>query len=637
MPSDARQLPSFPAPAPDETVYSVFVRSVIRSGLLEEVILRVLTGQRFKYALNGSIPGYIASIAYHVPSGHLFQDPGYIVANHTCFPYFTFFAPASVRHELFKKTTEVDHISTIRLSLGLTRYPIPAQPPTHRYCPQCTAQQKQVYGFSFFQRQHQLPGVLVCAKHKSVLYHGCAICGTYPIRRHALIPGCCLCENYAPLPVVPAPENLEPLIWLARESEYLLKSNGTIHGTPRVAIKNAMLDKGMCKGGLVLPEKIADAIDERFGMEALQLLGINTWQGARPASWLRRLFDVKQRDLVGKPAVLMLLVLGSVFRSVKNFEELHEGTGTVSAPVAHAPVKLNERLPGVLQVLVEKDFKLQNVMDHFHASYGTLIRELRRLKATVPLSPKMHKKLGPILEQVRADLRAGKPKNAIMRQYGLCEETIILIELDQPDLNGVHRESARAATRDNHRRAVTKFIQENPGAVRCDIMTRLPGSYDFMARCDREWFLKQFPTRKKAAARQRTPRCDWEGFDRDKTEELERQTVEQCAANDCPVYLSKNALLKKLGIQSRYRMNVDKFPKLSEALSRHVETYDEFVVRRITWAIKQYVGTDMILSMNGLRRIARLPAHLIQEKKMLVAKMTIELDIPVDFNSCFAK
>lgn len=633
MSSNEQTFPSFPVPEKDETLYSLFARCKERSGFTEQVIFQGLTGQRHKNALMRAVPGYIPTLASRVPEGHPFKDPAYTLIKHTLFPYFTFFKPQRQRLELRDMVEASDETNPVRLALGLTKYPIPPVAPHLRYCPHCFEQQKTRVGFPFFKRQHQLPGVFVCAEHGTILCHGCKTCGTYPIGNNFFIPGRCNCQAHAPISVIDTPADIKPLIWLARESEYLLHSGGTSYKDARAVIKSAVISKGLASGSIVQYQKLAQEIETRFGSDVLNLLGIEIWQGQKPATWLRRLFDSTSDCAKNKAAFLLLFVIGALFDSVADFELCQDSGAPVTVPVQDPP----EKFLGLLQNLKEKNFKIMDVARHCGSEYMVLIRELRRLKAPVPLTSRMKKRLGRSLEQIRADLRSGVPKTEIMSKYILSEETVVLIELDQPDLIDAHYQSARTRTRDKHRRLIVEHLENNPDAGRSDILKNLPSSYDYVMRADKGWFLEQLPSRKMATViAPRKPKVDWVLLDSQKAEELELLVSKFREPTVKPIHLTKTGLLKSLSINSRYRANADSFPLLQAALARHIESYGEFVVRRICWAVLQYEKTGKIISMNTLRRIASLPAPLVMKHKQLVSQLAAEHGIELDSRSCFA-
>jgi len=502
-----------------------------------------------------------------------------IVRDYTSLPYFVYFLPEQHRYEYASKLATEKFSHPIAMSLGLSMFPTPAAPPHPRYCPQCAVSQIQEFGFSFYSRHHQLPGVLVCTEHKGILSHGCNICGPYPIKSSGLsMPGRCQCEILAPLPVIPMPADIEPLLWIARESEYMVNSTGTDQSDTRAVLKKMMIQKGLGRGTTVDYSKLAAGIEARFGKETLQLIGVQVWADGQPATWILRILQ-KSSSGTKKSSILLLLVVGTLFDTIKDFEKWRTPSGPISKALSRKTVKLKG-----LKVLFDKKYSVADLVKHYGTGYGTVIRGIRQLGLTLPLSNRMKTKLGPTLELIRKDLTVGIPKSKIMKLYGCSEETIILIELDQPTLIGSHRQSALSIVREKHRCTLLEFIKQFPDSGRSKIMTELPTCYDYFMRVDKVWFYRQIPNRKKAEQpKLRGSRIEWFLVDEQKSQELEQVVGQLYSCDVKPIWVTKNGLLKRIGLQSKYHSNPSKFPKIDEILARSAESYEEFVSRRIIW------------------------------------------------------
>lgn len=566
----------FPNPANGETIYSIFCRITARSGLPGEYVISRLTEQRRLNSFLSALPGYIDLISKSTPYGHIWNDSMKIVCDHTALPYFTYFLPKHERQEWISKLAVQKFSHPIAMALGLSMFPTPAAPPHPRYCPQCAVSQIQEFGFSFYRRHHQLPGVLVCKEHKEILSHGCNVCGTYPIKNSGLcMPGRCQCEISTPLPVLSAVTDIEPLIWVARESEYMVTSTGTGHSDPRAVLKEMAIQNGFGRGATIDYSKLAAGIENRYGQELLQLLDVQVCVDNTPAAWLKRLLQGTGSDKK-KPSIQLLLVVGALFNTVKDFEEFGECKRPISKNLNQKPEKLRG-----LKTLINKKYSIADLVKHYGVGYGTVIRGIRQLGLRLPLSNRMKIKLGPTLEFIRKDLTAGIPKSTIMKHYCCSEETIILIELDQPPLVDAHRQSAMSIVREKHRSALLEFMKQFPDSGRSKIMTELPSCYDYLMRADKEWFYRQIPNRKKAEQpKLRGTRIEWYLVDEQKSHELEQVVAQLYSCDAKPIWVTKNGLLKRIGLQSKYHANPGKFPKVEGILARSAESYEDFVSRR---------------------------------------------------------
>ncbi|MBJ6798822.1 TnsD family Tn7-like transposition protein [Geomonas propionica] len=388
-----RHFPSFPVPAEGETLFSLFTRCKATSGFPADAIVQDLTGQRLKSRLLAALPAYLPTMAANLHKKHPFSDPLNVIRQHSMFPYLAYFMPASKRAEFEAKVASTDVTQPIGLGMGLSKYPvnIMAAP---RFCPACIEEGINENGFPYFRREHQLPGVYVCWRHRRVLYHGCNRCGEYPLRNNSLtLAGECNCDSgIEPLQAVsmegPPPPSL---LWLAEQSAHLLTSLGT-QSDPVAKLGRKAVAEATNRLGTVDYRSVANKIMEFFGEDALRLLNIDVFTKGEPASWIRRFF---YGDRGQRPTILYLLLVGAYFNSVREFElqrseEMAEKRSTPRKVInASQPLKKHRE---ILQKLVRdnSDLSRSDFQKLAPGSYDYLIRhdkeffqsQVKRARAT---------------------------------------------------------------------------------------------------------------------------------------------------------------------------------------------------------------------------------------------------------------
>jgi|GEM_PF-2386855 len=314
-----RHFPSFPLPAEGETVFSLFTRCKATSGFSADTIVRELTGQKLKSRLIAALPAYLPTMAAKVHKNHPYSDPLNVVRHYSLFPYLSYFMPAPIRTELETKIASTDVTQPIGLGMGLAKYPVNiATAP--RYCPSCIEEGIKEEGFPYFRREHQLPGVYICWRHKLPLYHGCKRCGEYPLRNNTFtLAGECNCEfGIEPLPAALVENPPSPsLLWLAEQSAYLLSSSGTRFGNPAAVIGHKAASQASNRHGTVDYRAVAVKIMDFFGDDVLMLLNVKVLTSGQPAPWIRKFF---YGDRGHRPTLLYLLLVGAYFDSVSHFE-----------------------------------------------------------------------------------------------------------------------------------------------------------------------------------------------------------------------------------------------------------------------------------------------------------------------------
>lgn len=641
-------LPFFPSPADGEIVFSLLCRYSKRSGLPDTHILRELTGQRWATSLLSPLPGYLRQLSQRIPHGHSWRSPSLIALSHTALPYFTYFDSQRDRHLCQQRLANCNSSQPLAMALGLTSYrrTIPTHP---RYCLACVQEDRDTLGFSCFRREHQLPGVLVCVRHGSTLAHGCTTCGTYPINDRALsMAGKCLCEgDITPLPIETVlPDEGEPLLWLARESAFLVNSAGTRVGNIRERLRIRALEQGLGRGSLLDYNKLADAIAKRFGRETLQLLMTPAWENDRPAAWVRRLLCGQPDPQKRSPTLFFLLFIGTLSKSVEEFEQTRDGlTATKATAGISLQSSLGKPAPEAWRPAWshELHYHLQNgkcglpgISKRLGVSTYRLIEEIRRNGWRVPLSPQTRKKLGEeTIGDIRNDLRQGKEKTEIMRRLGSSEWALTLIELDEPGINATFRNAARLNTREVNRNRLRQYLSKKPAANRTDVLNDLPGVYDYLIKNDKAWFYEQLPKRKVAPPAPRGNRVDWTLLDHKKAIEIASVFDAMLGAESKPVHATATAALKRVGLLRKYHNYPEKFPRVAKILQHRLEERPQFVRRRLAWAVEQMAEAGAPISINKLRRVAALPAHVLREHRQEVIDLSEKLKAELDRQSYF--
>lgn len=155
-------LPYFPAPYPDELLYSLLARYHRHTcSTSPKQTLEDLFGSRNVRA-TVDLPGHLAALSSHLPPDRRLT-PERLAAEFTLFPYYVAFQPpmvvASVHSALIG-----GRAGSIHMHLGITASTV-AAPTALRYCPTCHTEALTRWGERFWRRAHQLPGVVVCPDH----------------------------------------------------------------------------------------------------------------------------------------------------------------------------------------------------------------------------------------------------------------------------------------------------------------------------------------------------------------------------------------------------------------------------------------------------------------------------------------
>lgn len=644
MNSSRTRFPFFPATPKGETVYSVFSRCVERSGLPDTYIMEALTSQRRSAPLLSALPGYLGKVAECIPAGHPWRDPAVIARDHTNLTYFTYFDEEATRQKWLQRYIETDNSNPVAMALGLTLVPCGARPPHPRFCPTCVQEDYRCQGFSSFYREHQLPGVAFCWKHETPLSQGCMHCGPYPIKGMALrMAGKCNCDrDISPLPAhVSLPDHKEPLIWLAKQSAYLVNSTGTHYEDIRQILRGHALGRGLGRQSLIEPSLLAEAVEIRFGAENLEWLNMPAKTNGTPSPWICRLLYPSSSGAKRSATIHYLLVMGALFDSVESFENAtllcRESEPLMMASAIHAEPSteiLAERLWALLQA---GNCGLPGMAQRLGVTPYELIPIVRQKGWRVPLSRQTAKKLGEDkIVAIRADLRNGVEKATIQRQHGCSEWAVTLIELDEPGLNEEFRKAMKQQARGRNRLQLEAYLAANPKATRTDVMSELRGVYDYLITHDKEWFYEQLPERKKPAPVPRGKKVDWARKDELMAKDAKQSFHSMLLTETKPVHATKTAVLKKVKLHRLYTAAPENFPLVTKVIEERSESRSDFVKRRLTWAVRTMKNAGTPISVNKLRRVADLPAAELRCHKDFVISIAKQLDADIEGTSFFA-
>jgi len=586
--------------------------------------MMLLTRQRYTKTVFSSLPGYLTNIAAAMPKGHPWQDTNTIIFDHTAFPYFTYFHPREKKLNTEKTlTTSGKSNQPIAVGMGLSMYRTPASPRHPRFCCKCMNEQLIDYGYSFFQVQHQLPGVSLCWKHNEILFDGCIHCGPYPlIGKKLTMPGQCLCSSFKARPILIDIIGDEAK-WIAENSTYILSSK-SCGDNQTEKLRIGIIQSGFCKGTLVDYSKLADAIETRFNHKFLTSIGYPAWENDKPSPWLRRYFNhgKSNRQL---STVSGILIMGAAFKNVKDFEN-----GSVIKQIKSQSISINlgDEQPeswkkSLTQTLKDHDFRISSCANTLIKTPWVISKEAFKQNITVPLSPNAIERIGnKNLQQIITKLKNGTYKKQILNDYKISEWTLTLIELSVPNIRKINKKKAKDLILLKHRKTVKDFLQRAPSSTRNDVIQQLPRTYDYLINNDKTWFQDFVPKATKKASKKRANRLNWQEIDNKLAVKI-KETVKRVLNNGKkPLRITASYLLSQHGQLQRYSSNQSKLPNTSKTLNEVTESKEQYFFRKVTWGIKQLNQAEQEISIDNLRRTCgisqyRLQPHLSEIRNLI--------------------
>jgi hypothetical protein len=313
---------------------------------------------------------------------------------------------------------------------------------------------------------------------------------------------------------------------------------------------------------------------------------------------------------------------------------------TLSSP----PCALDAKMIGSLdwktqlpRLLAAYSFKLVTLADQIGVPPNRVATEACKQGIRVPLSEQIGRTLGQeTLEKIRSDLLAGMTKTEVQKKYRAGEWAVRLIELDTPGLTDAWKRSGARKRRDARRHKVLDLIAHDPNISRTTIAKMLPGAYAFIQKRDKDWLEKALPqSRRRGRIRNTNCSSEQREFDSTLAEKARVIIRELKSTSHRPVWITKHCVLKRAGYSPTYRKGA--LPRTEAVLREHVESRDDYAMRRIRWAVAEMAARGETISGKTLLRNAGVHYPRLREYKQLIAETVQQLGASVDPRSMFAR
>lgn len=640
------RLPGFPIAQPGETFASVVARHLARSSTPKARHLKLL---RLRIASASSLtPNNLGPFVSILPSGHPWEGaPEQIVRNHTLTPLFLHFAHPKRAAEALTTIANGDSANPAA-TLGVTVTQLRSLQHTGKFCPECVEHDRHTLGYPVLYRQHQPPFVRMCAIHARPLHSSCVRC---QISRTGVsmwrVAGRCGCNEPLTPPLFETGHDAQmeaSWLWLSQQVNAILAA--PIPSEPIAThLFTALKNSGFAatRGGLA-SAAMTEALVDRFGEPLLRELGVGGWCehetcGLRPSRLLTR-SAIDGRRI---PNVLRMLLVTRLITD--DITTLWEPRAPASiqrkdhSPAGYGQRSCNGRAhldaQAISMALDAAGGKITVAAQRLGVHSYVLASDMRRQGIRLRLPPVTARRLGAErLTAIRSALKQGIPKNKIAQQFDVSEWSILLVELDQPELGAAHREATIALQQEKHREVLRSFFRGTPSKTRHEFATSHAGTYDWLRENDRDWLDGNLPSpnrNRKRDKETRAARKDWNKLDEDALSMIRHTAQEELTKADRPTRLTPTRLLSTAGALGAIgRKNKHHYPRTKIEAENLAEAREQFLNRTIRWALKRYAAQRIPISTNQLRRVARLSARQLIAQRDCVIEVAAELGLTFD-------
>ncbi len=620
-----------------EIYYSPIIREAVTTGKPVSYILRRIDGPMIFSAMIRGIPCRLNRLSHSMPVAHPWSNPQELLQKNTLFPYYVYFDTAE-QYQSALKALKSDGTSSVALSLGLHAYRSNSYARFPRYCEQCAQSDWRDPGVAYFHREHQLPGVATCHLHATVLIDGCEICGHYPISDlKQSMPGWCRCSKQTqPTRVIDNDLPLHPgIVWIATQSAYLLSAARSKLPCVYSRLRELLLAKGYCRGKLLDYSAIADAVEEKFGCAYLERIKYPARTGNKPSAWIRGYFrDSPPR----RPALEHLLLIGTVASSIAEFESCKSTIGTSTKYVVAAGMRASEHLEKwnraeLEMVLKVNQYRIEPSAKQLNTTSYQIAHSALKHGIRVPLKVKSGIGANPtLLAEVRANLASGESVETVGSKHNVGEWVLCRILLDSPELFRKYSDERKTATLRAHRCTLLEALALEPSITREKFRKQHNAACVYLTKHDPLWWNRQIH---KARARW-TPRANDDQRRDKKLVERVSKALDDLRKMERPVRISRCGLLARAEANVSLIPKLHRYPLTQKFLADNCESSQEFLGRKISWAVAAMASEGASISVNTLRRRAGVKPKLLRSFAQLVIESAKQHGAQIENRSFFA-
>ena len=524
-----------------------------------------------------------------------FQSIDELLDNGTLLPYHRPFLSES-RHRVVRQALIFGDGKGLKNLMGRVANRFGANPPLC-FCAQCVSESIATHGCPYWARQHQLPGVSCCTRHRILLRYQPALSLRTDRQRFILPPWWSSAECHI--------EADERQLRFARLSQELLASQLPCLDPQQraAAYRRAARELGFGKSrGRTDHTGLAEAVRVGFAdFQGFEHRNRLLAPAVVPLGWIRDLIERPERAV---HPICHLLLIDFLFGSVAAFaitcaeHEVNGAAAIDSTPPLEAPHTIaGAELETLLR---DTTISCRRLAGFINRSVTTIVK-LRRARG-VAISER-RKSLDELsLDRIVTGLALGNPPKEVAARCEVSLSTVYRVRSEHciacppPNPNIL-----RQAMADRRRRWLCA-LSLNRGSGVNDVRAAAPADYAWLYRHDRAWLLST--TRPRHQRHHFGPRLDWRRRDAELCERV-REHVSALHRLLPPQRVTKTRLIRPLG-EALVRKNWERLPRLRALLDEVAESRESFAMRRIDHAITVVADSQGDLVLWRVKRQAGL-------------------------------
>jgi hypothetical protein len=638
----------FPAPYPGELLFSLCSRYNERVQYPSQADINLeLFGGKNRVRVTG-FQWDLGYLIANLPAGHQFTLHR-LIYDHTLAPfYFPFFQERHIKRL-------IDYMKGMHTS-GAHRYPViltrgTRSPIFPRFCPLCVDEDKKQYGEGYWHRLHQVPGVKVCPKHYVLLDDSSPYGGSERLRRYSMY----ISANQISFPIATARQlNLhdkdhQALINVARDADWLLRQRDltpdfrTLHERYMV-ILNAHGLVGL--RGEIRQARLVELFHKHFSSDLLQELKLTSDTKQRH-QWLSVFIEMLRSNQVQHPLkhLLFLQLFGYTAEAFfGGFADEDVSPLSLPEPFGKGPWPCLNKACVYFKVPQIRDYQLKRrgteemPIGTFRCSCGfTYARKGPDASPDDPYRYDWVKQYGALWESLLRDLWKD-PSTSIReigRRLGVTHSRVVYhairlklnffrhgSERKSVTINPVTKSRVAKAQSNklkrlkSHRKKWLAALRKHPGESRSFFQQEpFTHTYRWLRDNDRAWLIEHLPA---LSLNKGISLIDWGERDAELSAEILSCSPHLKTTSRKPIRVTKVAVLRAIERSEALfsRKNLARLPLTSHALSKVLETREEYALRLLQWAVDYCIKQSILpsqsafVSLAGTRKTYYLAPHV---------------------------
>lgn len=586
-------IPNFPDPYPGELLFSVLARFSERMGYAAGYAANLeLFGVRHGTPAI-ELPNRIDRLVSALPPGAIHTSDS-IIQNNTLLPLYAPFLPERNR-ELILGNMKENGTRTTLLRSGIIAGRV--RPPVFfRTCPVCDEENIVRCGETYWHRRYQLSGVQVCPVHR-VFLENTNVQFRWAVRKEGLVSAQSADRASTARPIDVNSIHDRVRLHIAQSAAWLLDENASQPGLTALnqGYREILHQQGLLSAkGHIRLQVLYRLFAERCPPDLLEEFGCQLRDGG-DGGWLGRLLRETQQTIAPLRHLLVLAVLNV---SAKDFF-----TRVLTETCNHHPQTafpcLN-RLCTHFRELVIPAFEAKRTKHEFarifqcpHCGHrSSRPADGQSVIRVVSFGALWEKKLKTLWDDSSSSLRRISADLDADARSVLKYAVQLRLEFPRRGPNRLTRRPQRlrvakslppVMATEEKRRAWRQLQRKYPRAGVSELHRLAPALYTWLYRHDQRWLNENSPAHRQCVPK--NDRVDWNARDAELASRIVSAANHIKLSPGRPRRVTVRSIGLELGKQPRLQKYKRRLPRIQSALKAHVESTEQFALRRIRWVV----------------------------------------------------